>query len=1137
MNMREQVRVLIKRSVALVAAVALSNGFVHAAEMITPVAATAQSYFAYDNRAPVTAIDGSGMTPNSPVAGNSTAGVSTRDSMWLSDGTRDTWITFDLGSVQKLNGFRLWNYNEAGTFSQRGIKTAGIYVGTNMLANGTSYASAGAAWGTLAENMTFAQASGTEGDPGAAYAFANTVTGRYIQVYVTANYNNDTSYTGISEIRFYAETARSAGDQFTSPAAATAQGYYTPDNRAPFTVINGAGMTPGAPVRINSTAGNVPAGAMWLNNTTNKTWITFDLGTVQTVTGFRLWNYNEHSGIPEHFTKSGVKSASLYVGNALPPDGMAYTSAGSAWGRWIQDFRFCQGNGSAALAGADYPLAAPVTGRYIQFYITDSFGDNAAGLSEIGFYTSTRYAAVSPVAVTAESYYSYDNRAPITAINGAGMTPNNPVTLASLAGTAPRDSMWLSNGNTNTWITFDLGTEQSIAGFHLWNYNEYADIGMKNFHERGIKDAGVYIGDSLPADGMPYANAGPAWGTLVTSMTLQPAPGLTTYAGETYTLSAPVTSRYVQIYAAGNFRASGIPDPYTGISEIMFYTAMRDLTRLSSGDKVIHDSTAGSCRVIEGTGEVGVITLGVADTAINTLYIAATEAPVIVDPAGQTLAVNNIELQADAGGLTLGTGSANGTLKSAGARLRVDNQSTNPVTIHSAIADAGSARSLIKSGRGALVLDGDNTYSGSTTVNGSALRITGGSLANAAINLNAGTLQVTGGASVTAGQFALNMGSESFLSLDGGTLAAGTGAVAADWIGAGNSVLIAESGAVIDTANGSVAINRPLLREGSSSGGLTKTGANTLTLTAPCTYAGATVVQGGTLKLAPPAPLIHYDFDTANISGTTVLNLGTGGAAYNGVINGTPATGVTGVAGEAVTISITGQGVVTANSVSLVNGFTFAAWVKSSGSTTTFQRIIHNFFVDGAYLGTDNNNSFLSIIKNRFYLSTQASDDTVNWHHVALTWDASKQILYYDGAPIKSDMLTGVNAAYASKIGFGNNPVPNSEFWNGSLDEAYVFDRALTAAEISDLKDLSWAGVTPLPATTDLTLNNGATLELSGVSQTVETLTLNGVLKSHGDCTWGAPGSGAQYTSSQFTGTGLLHVLGPPAQGTVILIR
>jgi hypothetical protein len=62
----------------------------------------------------------------------------------------------------------------------------------------------------------------------------------------------------------------------------------------------------------------------------------------------------------------------------------------------------------------------------------------------------------------------------------------------------------------------------------------------------------------------------------------------------------------------------------------------------------------------------GSITLEAATTTIDSLTIVTTAGDTVIDPAGQALALRSILLPAGAGGLTIGTGTDNGTLKSAG---------------------------------------------------------------------------------------------------------------------------------------------------------------------------------------------------------------------------------------------------------------------------------------------------------------------------------------------------------------------------------------------------------------------------------------------------------------------------------------
>lgn len=1156
---------------------------VQAVEVVVPLSATAQSYYAGDDRAPVHVIDGAGMTPSDPVTALSVAGVSPAGAMWLSDGTTATWITFDLGAVRTVTGFHLWNYNEyaaIGSLTGRGIKTAGVYVGNSPLANGSSYASAGAAWGALVTNMTFAQASGSASYAGEDYAFAAPVTGRYIQLYVADNYGFD-AYTGISEIRFYT----------TTPTAYVVTG------------SSGSGIYSVLSRDLLQTSVGSIGDALSLHAVGNDE---YSHGTTASLTDGTFGDAGENQGLCiaggtiTYFLDTTVQSSGYDIAAIDTYSG--WENSNRANQNYTVSFRKVGSSVFSDLIKVSYAFAGSTTPCDTHVRIDDI---NIRGVDAIQFnfdepgqqnggvaykeidVTRSLGAGFSPVAATAQSYWTPDERAPSHVIDGSGLTPSYWITANASSSIYPGGTMWLSDGTVQTWITFDLGAVQALTGFHLWNYNEYNDA-LGSYAGRGIKTAGVYAGDSLLAEGSSYASAGAAWGALVTNMTFAAANGTAADAGEEYAFATPVTTRYIQLHVTSNYGK----DDYTGLSEILFYRAVADaeVTRLSSGTKVIANNATNNVRITEGTGTPGPLTLEATTTVVGSLTVATTEGVAAIDLAGQTLALGSILLPAPAGGLSIGSGSNNGTLMCAGfagKALLVDNRSASTVTVHAAVADGVAASTLYKKGAGVLVLDGTNTYSGGTAIHGGTLELRGGSLGdgplnidNAAANFSDGTangvgevrLNELGGANATvhisghhvsdwlnavclSGNATIslsdggllrvdrlsNSAAYGVLRLDGGTLAVGSRSPewsAEDWISSRFSTLIGNAGVIIDTANGSAVINCSLLQEGSSTGGLTKVGSNVLTLTAPGTYVGATTVQGGTLKLALAAAIIHYDFDSANISGTTVANLGTGGASYNGVITGTPLTGAGGKSGQAVTFTGDGQGIVTANDVSLPNGFTFATWVKASGSgsANTAQRIINNNFRTGGFLGAYED-TFWSIVGGQMDGHTsQASADAMNWHHVALVWNGLNAVFYYDGAPIQTNTYAGVNAALTSKIGFGNNIEPNGEFWNGSMDEAYVFDRALSVAEVASLMDLSWVGIDVLPTTTALRLDNDATLNLDGVSQTVATLTLNDVLTRRGKCTWGAPGSGAQYTSPQFTGTGVLHVLGPASMGTMITI-
>ncbi|TDN53917.1 autotransporter-associated beta strand repeat-containing protein [Scandinavium goeteborgense] len=166
-------------------------------------------------------------------------------------------------------------------------------------------------------------------------------------------------------------------------------------------------------------------------------------------------------------------------------------------------------------------------------------------------------------------------------------------------------------------------------------------------------------------------------------------------------------------------------------------------------------------------------------------------------------------------------------------------------TINSQITGSGG---INKTDIGTLVLNGDNSYRGGTTVSGGVLQVSGDQNLGAAdtgITLNGGTFRY-GEAFDTQRAWTL--------SGDGGT---------------------------IDTNSNDVS----LLSGISGSGGLTKAGDGTLTLTQDSSYTGLTTIRKGTLQLGNGG-------STGSATGN-ILNLGTlvvnrnNTAELNGVITGT----------------------------------------------------------------------------------------------------------------------------------------------------------------------------------------------------------------------------------------------------------
>ncbi|MBI5689058.1 MAG: autotransporter-associated beta strand repeat-containing protein [Verrucomicrobia bacterium] len=282
---------------------------------------------------------------------------------------------------------------------------------------------------------------------------------------------------------------------------------------------------------------------------------------------------------------------------------------------------------------------------------------------------------------------------------------------------------------------------------------------------------------------------------------------------------------------------------------------------------------------------------------------------------------------------------AEGTVTIAGSTLTLarPSSSDNPtitVSAESATISAvlGSTFALTKAGSGALVLSGNNTFSGSMTVSQGVLNLQH----NSALGTTAGSTTVSSGAAVelqgVSGGTAIVIGNEA-LSLSG-TGVSGGGALRSvagsnSWAGAitlaANASIVAEldsltlsgnlngssSGRVLTFGGGGNTTVSGAI--GGNVGNLVKTGSGTLALTATNSYTGTTTINAGTVSInsdrslgAVPGSVISNEVvldggalaATANLtlSGNRGITIGAGGGAldvatgatltYPGVLDG-----------------------------------------------------------------------------------------------------------------------------------------------------------------------------------------------------------------------------------------------------------
>lgn len=232
-------------------------------------------------------------------------------------------------------------------------------------------------------------------------------------------------------------------------------------------------------------------------------------------------------------------------------------------------------------------------------------------------------------------------------------------------------------------------------------------------------------------------------------------------------------------------------------------------------------------------------------------------------------------------------------------------------TIDSVIRGTGG---LNKGDLGTLILTGDNTYSGGTTI-------------------TSGTLQVAGDTNLGA--------PETGITFNGGTLKYG------EAFDTARQVTLESGGGTFDT-NGH---NVSLLTEVEGNGQLTKTGKGSLTLTLDNTYTGGTTIEQGVLQLGNGGDIGSIQGDIVD---NGVLNVNRGDTlALTGNISGE---------GQ---LHQTGSGVTELHGENSYSGATLIAnGVLQAGNTNTLSSASHHYVVADTTLNTQGYNQTVAGLSN-----------------------------------------------------------------------------------------------------------------------------------------------------------------------------
>jgi autotransporter-associated beta strand protein len=176
--------------------------------------------------------------------------------------------------------------------------------------------------------------------------------------------------------------------------------------------------------------------------------------------------------------------------------------------------------------------------------------------------------------------------------------------------------------------------------------------------------------------------------------------------------------------------------------------------------------------------------------------------------------------------------------------VTLQGSSAGSAELDAAISDGSSATSVTKSGSGLWILGGTTTYTGTTTVNGGTLDVTGAISSSGTINVNSGTLILEASNATTTNVAVTDNGAWIF---NGASPAIGI------LSGSGNILLnkAAGTGLTVSTpGSGDTIFSGTISDLGSGNGSLTTTGSGVAVLSGVNTYSGSTNVNSGFLDVS-----------------------------------------------------------------------------------------------------------------------------------------------------------------------------------------------------------------------------------------------------------------------------------------------
>jgi len=169
---------------------------------------------------------------------------------------------------------------------------------------------------------------------------------------------------------------------------------------------------------------------------------------------------------------------------------------------------------------------------------------------------------------------------------------------------------------------------------------------------------------------------------------------------------------------------------------------------------------------------------------------------------------------------------------------------------------------------------------------------------------------------------------------------------------------------------------------------------------------------------------------------------------------------VDGKMGKSVKFSGSDHASTTPNSaLNLTSSMTLSLWIYPKQNLNYYTRLVDKYFLSSYYIGGDEGTNDLGFwLQNTRVASTSANLVTTNsWQLITVTYDRNSgdAIIYRNGINVGSGNYQGTITGNNNKLILGKRNESDSYYYNGYMDEVRIYNRALSAGEVTRLYNLT----------------------------------------------------------------------------------